>query len=356
MVDLQSMRLVRRRANDAIEIEEIEDDFDVPDDAVVALDLLRDQFPPTAGPLPVAWVSQIYSLVKDRTAVDRQLDAAMRRQQLRLFRLVGHATDELAVHMEDYAAAAHRAIAAYSCKRKRDQGGWRGVKSARTASQPGRSTDGGAANDASRGTSSDALIRVAGLESAEIVDRFIHGVLPEFPHVSISGAALRDSLAAGRDALGGAGSPIDSIGGATVGNSAAEADGAKASSSAASAFARSPLRRLTASEAQQAVEVLDNAGLVLRKDANSYLFAVPGIGALQGQMLHGRQELLQVMSRKKFGEMLARDAEKISLKHSALGARFHLRDLVGRGNVELVDTTTGPLAKVISGTKSIAKW
>jgi hypothetical protein len=197
---------------------------------------------------------------------------------------------------------------------------------------------------------------VAGLESAEIVDRFIHGVLPEFPHVSISGAALRDSLAAGRDALGFAGSPIDSSGGATVGNSAEEADGAKASSSAASAFARSPLRRLTASEAQQAVEVLDNAGLVLRKDANSYLFAVPGIGALQGQMLHGRQELLQVMSRKKFGEMLARDAEKISLKHSALGARFHLRDLVGRGNVELVDTTTGPLAKVISGTKSIAKW
>ena len=64
-VDLQSMRLVRRGANDAIEIEEIEDDFDVPDDAVVALDLLRDQFPPTAGPLPVAWVSQIYSLVKE---------------------------------------------------------------------------------------------------------------------------------------------------------------------------------------------------------------------------------------------------------------------------------------------------
>ena len=62
--------------------------------------------------------------------------------------VVATAAQKLAVHMEDYAAAAHRAVAAYSCKRKRDQGGWRGVKSARTASQPGRSTDGGAANDA----------------------------------------------------------------------------------------------------------------------------------------------------------------------------------------------------------------
>ena len=31
--------------------------------------------------------------------------------------------------------------------------------------------------------------------------------------------------------------------------------------------------------------------------------------------------------------------------------RFHMRDLVGRGNVEIVTTTAGPLAKVISGNK-----
>ena len=64
---------------------------DIPDDAVVALHLLREQFPPSAGAgglHPVALVSQIYSLVPDRTAVDRQLDQAMRRQEVRLFRWV----------------------------------------------------------------------------------------------------------------------------------------------------------------------------------------------------------------------------------------------------------------------------
>ncbi len=31
--------------------------------------------------------------------------------------------------------------------------------------------------------------------------------------------------------------------------------------------------------------------------------------------------------------------------------RFHLRDLVGRGSVEIKETTAGPLAKVIAGAK-----
>ena len=31
--------------------------------------------------------------------------------------------------------------------------------------------------------------------------------------------------------------------------------------------------------------------------------------------------------------------------------RFHLRDLVGRGSVEIKETTAGPMAKVIAGAK-----
>jgi hypothetical protein len=73
------------------DIEEAEyDGPEVPNDTLVALELLRKQFPqtPAAGTFPVVLVSQIYSLVKDRTAVDRDLDKAVRRQQLRLFRWV----------------------------------------------------------------------------------------------------------------------------------------------------------------------------------------------------------------------------------------------------------------------------
>jgi len=82
--------LGRRRTTRAQDdIEEVEDSgLEVPDDAIVALQLLRSQFPktPTAGAHPVVLVSQIYSLVKDRTTVDRQLDKAMRLQEIRLFR------------------------------------------------------------------------------------------------------------------------------------------------------------------------------------------------------------------------------------------------------------------------------
>ena len=79
--------LGRRRARwGGAEIEEVESDgIEIPDDAVVAMQLLRTQFPVVGMP-PVALVSQIYSLVKDRTSVDRQLDKAVRRQELRLFR------------------------------------------------------------------------------------------------------------------------------------------------------------------------------------------------------------------------------------------------------------------------------
>jgi hypothetical protein len=70
------------------DFEKVEGNWDLPDDAVVALQLLRAQYPkcPAAGSFPVALVSQIYSLVNDRTAVDRELDQAFCRQELRLFR------------------------------------------------------------------------------------------------------------------------------------------------------------------------------------------------------------------------------------------------------------------------------
>lgn len=261
-----------------LDIEEVDGNgVEVPDDAVVALQLLRAQYPktPAAGAYPVALLSQIYSLVKDRTAVDRQLDQAMRRDELRLFRMVGHATDGLVMHMDDYEAAARRAGTVYMAKRR---GGSRGGVTGKRLKVGGDATCGERSTEIT-GDAGNVQGTFEGPDVADIVHRFLHGVLPEHPRVSISAADLKTSLAASREGLDG---------GATAAAASGGSGGAAAESSAV------PLRRLTVSELQDAVEVLDNAGLIIRKDVNTWLFAIPGVGPLQAQVLYGRQELLQV--------------------------------------------------------------
>jgi hypothetical protein len=182
-----------RRGRGGAEIEEVEyDGIEIPDDAVVAMQLLRTQFPVVAGIPPVALVSQIYSLVKDRTSVDRQLDKAVRRQELRLFRLQGNATDNLAMHMDDFVAAAHKAASAYVSRIRGDsrpEGSAKRRKVAPASGGPsGERRDEAKLHAASVGCERSAGagdVPQSGPDAAEVIDRFLHGVLPEHPAVTV---------------------------------------------------------------------------------------------------------------------------------------------------------------------------
>jgi hypothetical protein len=286
---MQSLR--RGRGADIAVADDTSLDADeIPDDAVVALQLLREQFPPSAGAggvYPVALVSQIYSLVPDRTAVDRQLDKAMRRQEVRLFRwvcaslvpalvclggemcgtgkcqhrltgcstgrMLGHATDNLAMAADDYEAAVRRAVGVFVAKRKGGSRGGAGKQprlsgdAARSGRQPCTGSDGededrrGFQSTAAEGGSNSRDWPI-GPSTEEIVDRFLYGVLPETPRVSISAFDIKASLAAPRNALVGGPPP-------KVACAAGRADGVCSAKSAREANER-PLRKLTADEAE----------------------------------------------------------------------------------------------------------
>ena len=181
--------------------------------------------------------------------------------------------------------------------------------------------------------------------------------------------------------------------------------------------------------ARGSADVLLRAGLLARKDADSFWFTIPGYGPLMAELAGGRAEMLEVVRRKKarhhspahpqtrsqhacrgplaayrrvspaqFGEMLLREAEskcapsprfvrpmrcaapaprvqcirlppfatphpppralppalntppraRRKLRASSLGARFHLRDLIGRGALRVIETTAGAMVKLVS--------
>jgi len=83
--------------------------------------------------------------------------------------MVGHVTDHMAMHIDDYTELAHRAGTNYTAKRK---GGSRAGSGKRH--KAGDSADG----TNIQGAHSDAGAQTKRTDVAEIVDRFLHGVLP----------------------------------------------------------------------------------------------------------------------------------------------------------------------------------
>ena len=59
----------------------------------------------------------------------------------------------------------------------------------------------------------------------------------------------------------------------------------------------------------------------------------------------GRTELLSIFKRKRHGEAKERELLARKLRGSALGAAWHISDLVGSGLVVRVETAVGPVIR-----------
>jgi len=59
------------------------------------------------------------------------------------------------------------------------------------------------------------------------------------------------------------------------------------------------------------------------------------------------QDLLGMMSRRRYPEMFVKELEQKKLNQSLLDSRFHIRDLIGLGSIAKFDTTSGPLLRIV---------
>ncbi|ONH93258.1 hypothetical protein PRUPE_8G221800 [Prunus persica] len=96
------------------------------------------------------------------------------------------------------------------------------------------------------------------------------------------------------------------------------------------------------------ISLLINSGLLTRQliDSNIYWFAIPNIGSVLKGLSQGRKEVLSLLNRRRYKEMMLAPLEKKLLRYSPLDMRFHLRDLIGSGHLKTAKTPTGLVVRV----------
>ncbi|KAE7997841.1 hypothetical protein FH972_002442 [Carpinus fangiana] len=96
------------------------------------------------------------------------------------------------------------------------------------------------------------------------------------------------------------------------------------------------------------LSILINAGLLTRQliDPNMYWFVIPNVGSVLKGLSQGRKEVLSLLNRKRYKEMMLASMEKKRLRFSPLDMRFHLRDLIGSGHLKTAQTSTGLVVRV----------
>ncbi|KAL2323423.1 hypothetical protein Fmac_027802 [Flemingia macrophylla] len=226
-------------------------------DTLVALRIMRAQFPHIhkGSVEPFILKSQLYSSVKDRTQVDRELESLRRDKVLRLFKLNTGQDDHGIMFLDDYLNQIDRVV-----KRMEGKKG----------------------------------------EEYEVFGWFKTHVLDSKLETGIEHQDLCSLL---------------SLGGKVKDNH---------------------------------ISLLINAGLLTRQliDPNKYWFAIPNIGALLKGLVQGRNEVISLLSRRRYKEMMLATLEKKRLRMSSLDMRFHLRDLIGSGHLRTDQTPTGLVIRV----------
>jgi hypothetical protein len=92
-------------------------------------------------------------------------------------------------------------------------------------------------------------------------------------------------------------------------------------------------------------QVLFRENLLVAHD-HDYIISSPGINNFVKHLREGRKEIVAILRRTRFKEMLEKVLLSKKMTSSHLGMSFHLRDALGRCELEKVSSTSGDLIRI----------
>uniref|UniRef100_A0A7S4DYL1 Uncharacterized protein n=1 Tax=Lotharella globosa TaxID=91324 RepID=A0A7S4DYL1_9EUKA len=87
-------------------------------------------------------------------------------------------------------------------------------------------------------------------------------------------------------------------------------------------------------------------GVLTRKGLSDYHVAIPAIGTFVVDIKKARKEIISIVKKRMYREILQKELEKKSLKTSRMSLRYHLMDLEGLQLLDFVETNMGTLVRI----------
>eukprot|EP01126_Amoeba_proteus_P045523 TRINITY_DN50_c0_g1_i14.p1 TRINITY_DN50_c0_g1~~TRINITY_DN50_c0_g1_i14.p1 ORF type:complete len:159 (-),score=37.53 TRINITY_DN50_c0_g1_i14:303-779(-) len=91
------------------------------------------------------------------------------------------------------------------------------------------------------------------------------------------------------------------------------------------------------------ISELVQLGFLIRKNLDFYLFSVPSAGKVLSTLKGCRKEIVGILKRQRFKEMLEDDLVKRKLKNTPFGVEFYLDDMIGLNFLSRKETPSGRL-------------
>lgn len=84
-----------------------------------------------------------------------------------------------------------------------------------------------------------------------------------------------------------------------------------------------------------------------RSSTEDFSFALPYCGDFVKSIDSGRCEIVNIIKRSRYKQILGSKLDSIKLRKSSMSVQWHVKDLVGSGDLERHETTVGPLFRLV---------